>query len=156
MKTFKKYFPLVLVFIVASVIAYRLIFKISSVMKYPVAGRITSKFGNRIHPITGATSFHNGIDIAAPIGTPVHSPYSGVVKSVYSNNTGGIQMIVDHDNGFRTGYAHLSETIARPGQRVKQGEIIAKTGNTGASTGPHLHLTLRKNGTLVNPEEYLI
>lgn len=123
-------------------------------MKYPVAGRITSKFGNRIHPITGATSFHNGIDIAAPIGTPVHSPYSGVVKSVYSNNTGGIQMIVDHDNGFRTGYAHLSEAIKRPGQRVKQGEIIAKTGNTGASTGPHLHLTLRKNGTLVNPEEF--
>lgn len=123
-------------------------------MKYPVAGRITSKFGNRIHPITGATSFHNGIDIAAPIGTPVHSPYSGVVKSVYSNNTGGIQMIVDHDNGFRTGYAHLNEAIKRPGQRVKQGEIIAKTGNTGASTGPHLHLTLRKNGTLVNPEEF--
>src|SRR5690554_5563851 len=154
MKTFKKYFPLVLVFIVASVIAYRLIFKISSVMKYPVAGRITSKFGNRIHPITGATSFHNGIDIAAPIGTPVHSPYSGVVKSVYSNNTGGIQMIVDHDNGFRTGYAHLNEAIKRPGQRVSQGEIIAKTGNTGTSTGPHLHLTLRKNGELVNPEEF--
>lgn len=63
-------------------------------------------------------------------------------------------MIVDHDNGFRTGYAHLSEAIKRRGQRVSQGEIIAKTGNTGASTGPHLHLTLRKNGELVNPEEF--
>lgn len=155
MKTFKKYFPLVLVFIVASVIAYRLIFKINN-MKLPVSGRITSKYGNRTHPVTGATSFHNGIDIAVPVGTPVYAPASGIVKTVYSNSTGGIQMIVDHDNGFRTGYAHLSETIARPGQRVKQGEIIAKTGNTGASTGPHLHLTLRKNGTLVNPEEYLI
>lgn len=125
-------------------------------MKYPVAGRITSKFGNRTHPTTGVASFHNGVDIAVPVGTPVHSPYSGVVKSVYSNNTGEIQMIVDHDNGFRTGYAHLNEALKRPGQKVSKGEVIAKTGNTGASTGPHLHLTLRKNGELVNPEEYLI
>lgn len=124
-------------------------------MKYPVSGRITSKFGNRTHPVTGvAGKFHNGVDIAVPVGTPVLSPADGKVVSVYTNSSGGIQLIVQHNNGFRTGYAHLNEVIAKAEQTVAKGEVIAKSGNTGASTGPHLHLTLRKNGELVDPEEY--
>jgi len=153
MQTLEKLWPHLLILAVVSYIAYRIL-NISA-MKYPVSGRVSSKFGYRTHPVTGAQSnFHNGIDIAVPIGTPVLSPANGKVKSVYSNSSGGIQMIVEHTNGFRTGYAHLSQTNFSPGQSVIKGDVIALTGNTGASTGPHLHLTLRKDGQLVNPEEY--
>lgn len=123
-------------------------------MKYPVLGRVTSKFGNRFHPVTGVNSFHNGIDIAAPIGTPVVNPFNGKVINVYSNATGGKQLIVKHDNGYITGYAHLSKNnLFKIGDIVNQGETIALTGNSGQSTGAHLHLTLRdKSGQLINPQ----
>lgn len=139
------------------VIAIVLLFLLKSdrKMKYPVKGKITSKFGNRTHPITGVKSGHNGVDIAVPIGTAVISPADGKVTSVYFNSAGGNQLIVEHTNGFRTGYAHLKSAAVAVGARVKQGQIIAYSGNTGASTGPHLHLTLRKNGVLVNPEDHL-
>lgn len=117
-------------------------------MKAPVTGKVTSRFGNR------GGGFHNGTDIAAPQGTPVLAPKSGTVKSVYSNAQGGNQLIIDHTQGFRTGYAHLLSAIVSPGQRVKRGQVVAYSGNTGHSTGSHLHLTLRKNGELVNPEDY--
>ncbi|MCO5258667.1 MAG: M23 family metallopeptidase [Crocinitomicaceae bacterium] len=117
-------------------------------MKLPVNGRITSRFGNR------GSGFHNGLDIAVPQGTPVLAPKSGTVKNVYSNTQGGNQLIIDHTQGFRTGYAHLSKSVVSIGQKIRKGQVIAYSGNTGHSTGPHLHLTLRKNGELVNPEDY--
>jgi murein DD-endopeptidase MepM/ murein hydrolase activator NlpD len=125
-------------------------------MKYPVQGKITSPYGMRTHPISGVEKFHNGIDIAAPIGTDIFAPASGTVTKKYSDSLGGKSLVIKHDNGFSTGYAHLSGWNVEIGDRVKTGQIIAQTGNTGASTGPHLHLTMRdQNGEYVNPVDYL-
>lgn len=112
----------------------------------PVKGRITSRYGMRNGKL------HNGTDIAVAVGTPVKSPWRGTVIETYSNAQGGLQMIIDHPNGYRTGYAHLSETVAMKGDRVSRGQIVAKSGNTGSSTGPHLHFTLRKDGERIDPE----
>ena len=121
--------------------------------KNPVTGRITSKFGKRQAPTAGASTYHNGVDIAVPVGTQVVAPWGGTVLSTYSNAAGGRQMIVRHPNGYRTGYAHLSGYIASKGQTVKQGEAICLSGNTGHSTGPHLHFTLTNAaGQKVDPE----
>ncbi|GHV46504.1 hypothetical protein FACS1894180_9260 [Bacteroidia bacterium] len=116
--------------------------------------RISSKFGLRKAPTAGASTNHNGIDIACPTGTQVVAPADGVVKSVYSNNTGGKQLVIEHTEGWRTGYAHLSEYQVVAGQSVTQGQPIAKTGNTGISTGAHLHFTLTCNGVKIDHEKY--
>jgi murein DD-endopeptidase MepM/ murein hydrolase activator NlpD len=112
----------------------------------PVKGTVSSNYGVR------SSGFHNGTDIAVPAGTPVRSPWRGTVIDTYSNAQGGLQMIIDHPNGYRTGYAHLSETVAAKGDKVRRGQVVAKSGNTGHSTGPHLHFTLRKNGERIDPE----
>jgi murein DD-endopeptidase MepM/ murein hydrolase activator NlpD len=109
----------------------------------PVAAKITSKFGYRTDPKTGKPGeFHNGIDLAVPSGTPIRSPMSGVVEAVLSGGAGGNELIIRHINGYKTGYAHLSKQLVRKGDKVKQGDVIALSGNTGKSTGPHLHFTL--------------
>lgn len=114
--------------------------------------RISSPYGYRTHPITKERHFHNGIDLPAPIGTPIKATRDGEILSIYTNEIGGLQMIAKHDNNYRTGYAHLSKVILKKGEKFKQGDIIALVGNTGRSTGAHLHLTLRdSSGTLVNP-----
>ncbi len=122
----------------------------------PVEGRITSKYGNRIHPITGVKmSYHNGVDIAVSEGTPVLCPANGKVLKSYSNATGGNQVIIQHDNGWKTGYAHLQRGVFPVGTKVEQGTVIAYSGNTGKSTGAHLHFTLTDpQGTKQNPEDY--
>lgn len=113
----------------------------------PVKGRITSRYGMRNGKL------HNGTDIAVPVGTKVRSPWRGKVAGVFSNNAGGLQMVIDHPNGYRTGYAHLSQALVSSGQTVRRGKVIAKSGNSGThTTGPHLHFTLRKNGELIDPE----
>lgn len=120
----------------------------------PVEGKITSKFGTRTHPITGASdSDHNGIDIAAAMGTEVKSPAPGIVESVYYNSLGGYQIIIKHNNGYTTGYAHLQPTTIKEKEKVKRSQVIAKTGNSGSSTGPHLHFTLKDpSGNFIDPE----
>lgn len=126
-------------------------------MRQPIKGRISSGFGKRDHPVTGVKSFHNGVDIPAAIGTEIVSPWDGVV--IKSDSTpedtadkGGLEVKIKHTNGFTTGYAHLSHSLVKVDQRVKEGEVIAKTGNTGIGTGAHLHLTLRNAaGELVDP-----
>ncbi len=122
----------------------------------PVEGRITSKFGKRIHPITGVLqSEHNGVDIAVSWGTPIICPANGKVLKSYSNATGGNQLIIEHDNGWRTGYAHLQRAVLPIGTKVEQGTVIAYSGNTGKSTGAHLHFTLTDpQGVKQNPEDY--
>jgi murein DD-endopeptidase MepM/ murein hydrolase activator NlpD len=121
-------------------------------MKYPVSGQISSPFGWRIHPITKVISFHNGIDIAAPTGTPIYAPMGGTVERVFWSDLGGNSVIIKHDDGTHTtGYAHLDQTFVKVGEKVKYGDVIGTVGNTGRSTGPHLHLTLRVNGTIVDP-----
>lgn len=122
----------------------------------PLKGHISSSFGNRIHPITGKNSFHNGVDVAVPTGTPIYSPADGTILGTYTNSTGGLQLLVSHKNGYITGYAHLSSVLRLKGISVKQGEKIALSGNSGNSTGPHLHFTLKKHDkTLLNPKFYI-
>ena len=112
----------------------------------PVKGRITSRYGMRNGKL------HNGTDIGVAVGTPVKSPWRGTVYAIYTNSAGGRQIIIDHPNGYCTGYAHLSEYRVSEGQKVRRGQVIALSGNTGNSTGPHLHFTLRRNGNLIDPE----
>lgn len=119
----------------------------------PIRGLITSKFGNRIHPVTGASEFHNGVDVAAVQGTAVISPAGGIVSNVYYNSLGGNQLIIDHTE-IVTGYAHLNAVLVKVGDKVTAGQKIAIVGSTGQSTGAHLHFTLRKGGNLVNPLDY--
>ena len=125
-------------------------------MSMPVKGKISSDFGNRIHPVTGILSHHNGIDIAVPTGTAVKSPADGKIINLYSNSVGGKQLVVKHTNGFTTGFAHLSEYAVSQGDTVKKNQIIAKTGATGAVTGPHLHLTVKNaDGNYLDPKKHL-
>ncbi|GAB3754595.1 hypothetical protein GCM10028817_21730 [Spirosoma pomorum] len=127
------------------------------VLRYPVANpKITSGYGERTHPITGVKSFHNGIDLAGTIGTVIAAPADGVVTGVNVTATGGNQLFIRHDNGFTTGYAHLQMSLVAVGARVITSQVIARMGNTGQSTGPHLHFTVRdQSGQHVNPVDYL-
>lgn len=123
----------------------------------PVVAKITSKFGYRTDPKTGKqNAFHNGIDLAVPLNTPIKSPMPGVVDAVTSVGDGGNQVILKHDNGFKTGYAHLNKILVKKGDKIKQGDVIGLSGNTGKSTGPHLHLTLTDNsGAKVDPAKII-
>ena len=113
-----------------------------------IEGRISSGFGTRKHPVTGKEKFHNGIDIACPIGTEVHAPAAGTVMRVIKSRIGGLQLIIRIENGERFGFAHLSTVAVEEGQDFKGGEVLAETGNSGAfTTGPHCHFTHKVNGT---------
>ena len=126
----------------------------------PVNGKITSEFGYRTAPIKGASTGHSGIDIGVPIGTPVKSIADGIVFAANCGMRGyGNGVFIDHgiiDNRHVVSeYGHLSAFCVKVGDKVKQGQVIAKSGNTGISTGPHLHLTIRENGIPVNPKNYI-
>lgn len=103
---------------------------------------ITSDFGPRKPPTQGASSVHGGLDFSAPIGTPVFSPANGVVSHIYSGGSCGNGLIVDHGGGFQTKYCHLRNVSVKKGERVQSGCLIGNTGNTGTSTGPHLHYAI--------------
>ncbi|HMO31589.1 MAG TPA: peptidoglycan DD-metalloendopeptidase family protein [Lacibacter sp.] len=114
--------------------------------------RLASGFGYRIDPVYKTTKFHAGLDFAAPQGTPVYATADGVVK--LSGNTGdgyGNHVIINHGFSYQTLYGHLFRIKARVGQRVKRGEVIGWVGNTGKSTGPHLHYEVHKNGRPLDP-----
>lgn len=121
----------------------------------PVEGEITSEFGKRKHPTTGEETNHTGIDLDAAEGTEVKAVYSGVVKMVQEDNTLGLMVVIDHENGYQTKYAHLSKINVGEGKKVNNGDIIALTGNTGVTTGPHLHFELLYNDEPINPLEFL-
>lgn len=118
----------------------------------PVTGTITSRFGvsSRIR-----SSTHTGLDIACPSGTDIKAVSDGVVTSVTSGGAYGNLLKINHGNGVETWYAHCSKIIAKEGQKIKAGDIVAAVGSTGNSTGPHLHLEIRLNGNPVNPQDYL-
>jgi murein DD-endopeptidase MepM/ murein hydrolase activator NlpD len=123
-------------------------------MKTPVDGaRISSGFGMRFHPVLGYTRMHKGIDFAVPVGTPVMASGSGIVKVAGRSSGYGNYMRIDMGNGYGFAYGHLSRFApgVRPGSHVHQGEVVAYSGNTGLSTGPHLHYEILQNGTQVNP-----
>lgn len=106
-------------------------------------GRISSHFGSRRNPLTGKRSFHNGVDVALPIGTPVRAPGDGVVSMVTTHPSGGLSLAILHQKRARTGYAHLCSVCVSEGDTVRAGQVIAYSGNSGKTTGPHLHLTLQ-------------
>ena len=119
----------------------------------PVTGaRISSGFGMRLHPILGLVRMHDGIDYAAPWGSPVYAAGDGVVEQAQWLGGYGRWVKLSHPGGWETGYGHLSSWIVRPGEHVRQGQVIAYTGSTGLSTGPHLHYEVIKNGVKINPK----
>ena len=123
------------------------------IFKLPVASKFrwTSPYGWRIDPIANVRSFHTGVDMACPSGTPVLAAMSGKVITTGVSRVYGNYVIIDHGNGYQTLYAHLSKIIAVKGQWVSQGTRIGLVGSTGYSTGPHLHFTVYKKGQLINP-----
>ena len=116
-----------------------------------VDGRVTSPYGYRPHPFTGAQSFHTGVDMRAPSGTPVLAARDGVVFEKGTLEIFGHYIIINHESGFQTVYAHLKEVLADVGNAVDAGDIIALSGNSGISTGPHLHFEIRRDGIPADP-----
>ena len=117
--------------------------------------RLSSPYCYRIHPILGTRKFHSGIDLAGKVGTPVYATGDGVVESVGFDMFGyGRYVIVNHGFGYKTRYAHLSAAVVSENQKVTRGMQIAKLGNTGRSTGPHLHYEVIYKGRCVNPRNY--
>lgn len=127
-------------------------------LAYPLPGhtRISSPYGTRIHPVTGERRMHTGIDIPAPTGTNILAAEDGIVSTSGWLGGYGNTVIIVHDNSLSTLYAHNSRLLVKQGDIVKKGDVIAKVGSTGRSTGPHLHFEVRnKNNTHQNPFNYL-
>ena len=123
---------------------------------WPTRGYISSAFGWRKDPFTGKRAFHKGIDIATRYGNPIIAPADGIVLATRYEKTYGKYIILDHNFGFTTLYAHLSKFAVRPGQRVKRGDVIGYVGRTGKALGPHLHYEIRIHNKAVNPYNYIL
>jgi murein DD-endopeptidase MepM/ murein hydrolase activator NlpD len=121
-----------------------------------IGGYLSSRYGRRIDPFTGQPAFHRGLDFSARVGTPVLAPASGRVKRASRGGSLGLLVELDHGNGLVTRYAHLDEYLVRKGDWVTRGQIIGRVGNTGRSTGPHLHYEVVENGRSQNPWLYII
>lgn len=115
---------------------------------------VSSPYGNRFHPVLRRYILHTGVDLVAKY-VPLRAARTGVVSFAGNMSGYGKIIIIKHDNGYETRYAHLSQISTRVGERVEKGELIGKTGNTGRTTGPHLHFEIRKNGRTLNPMKYL-
>lgn len=123
--------------------------------KMPTLGRITSKFGYRISPITGKKQFHKGLDIANTKNTKIYASASGIITFSGWNAGYGNTIIISHGYGYRTVYAHNTENLVKVGQKVNKGDFIAKMGSTGRSTGPHVHFEIHYNGKQIDPQKVL-
>ncbi|HWP50680.1 MAG TPA: M23 family metallopeptidase [Clostridia bacterium] len=123
---------------------------LSTPMRLPVQGILSSPFGARKHPITGKPDFHTGADFAAALNTPIGAAWPGVVVETGSSQIYGNFVTLDH-GGFQTRYCHCNAIAVKVGMRLRQGETLAYVGNTGVSTGPHLHFELIINGKAANP-----
>jgi murein DD-endopeptidase MepM/ murein hydrolase activator NlpD len=123
---------------------------------YPMKGRVTSGFGRRSDPINHRLAFHAGIDLKGPVGRSVRATADGTVKqSSYDRYGLGNHVILQHGNGYETAFGHLSKRLVRRGDKVQRGQVIGRMGNTGRSTGPHLHYEVRYRGKPVDPIKYL-
>jgi murein DD-endopeptidase MepM/ murein hydrolase activator NlpD len=123
---------------------------------WPVRGWVTSGFGKRIDPFTGYPKMHEGLDIATRVGTPVISPCDGIVTRVVRDYGYGKMLEINNGHGIITRFGHNSKIVVKVGDRVKRGDLISYVGNTGRSTGPHLHYEVRVNGVPVNPKKYIL
>jgi murein DD-endopeptidase MepM/ murein hydrolase activator NlpD len=123
----------------------------TGMMAMPVAGRITSSYGTRRHPVLGYARMHKGMDIGAPYGAPIYAATDGMVTHSGRNGGYGNFVRISHAGGYATGYGHMSRIAVRAGTRVRKGQVIGYVGSTGMSTGPHLHYELYRNGAAVNP-----
>lgn len=119
----------------------------------PLNGHVTSPYGERVNPITNEKDFHRGVDIGANEGEDIKSIAQGVVIEVASDEKSGNYLLVDHQNGIVSLYAHCSKINVNKGDNVQQGQVIANVGHTGEATGPHLHLGIKRSGLYINPTE---
>jgi murein DD-endopeptidase MepM/ murein hydrolase activator NlpD len=122
----------------------------------PVDGWITSKFGYRKSPFTGKRTFHSGLDISNKTGTKIIATANGKISYAAPKAHFGKLVIIDHGYGRVTKYGHLQKILVKPGQAIKRGDVIALLGNTGKSTGPHVHYEVRINGVPANPLKYIL
>lgn len=127
----------------------------SSPAIWPARGWLTSRFGARISPFTGERQFHAGLDIAGAEGTEIVAPADGRVAFVGAKGPLGNALMIEHGFGIRTEYGHTQKILVKPGEQVHRGQVIALLGNTGRSTGPHLHYVVEVNGKAVNPIDYI-
>jgi murein DD-endopeptidase MepM/ murein hydrolase activator NlpD len=123
---------------------------------WPVKGWVTSGFGPRLSPFTGQPAMHRGVDISVPENTPFVAPANGVVTLARWDGGLGNAIKIDHGYGYQTVYGHLNKILVRHGQRVKRGDVIGLVGNTGLSTGPHLHYQVSVNSAPANPLRYVL
>jgi murein DD-endopeptidase MepM/ murein hydrolase activator NlpD len=123
---------------------------------WPVSGYLSASFGNRLDPFTGLKDFHSGIDISTPLGTKVQAPADGLVISAHAQGGYGNALVVDHGFGIQTRYAHLAGFNARPGQRVRRGDVLGFVGSTGKSTAPHLHYEVWVRDQAQNPIQFIL
>lgn len=121
----------------------------------PVDGYISSGFGYRVHPISGITHLHNGVDVTAPYGTPIQAAAAGIVITCEWAGGFGNTIKIDHENGYVSQYSHCSQLLVSYGERVRKGQIIGLVGSTGYATGPHLHYTLFYEGSLMDPQRLI-
>jgi murein DD-endopeptidase MepM/ murein hydrolase activator NlpD len=122
---------------------------------WPIEGRVASSFGERQDPINGEGAFHSGLDIDAPMGTPVRAAADGAVSDASMGAGYGREVVLDHGHEVESIYGHLSAIAVVPGQHVTRGQVIGYVGQTGRATGPHLHYEVRVHGVPVNPHKYL-
>jgi murein DD-endopeptidase MepM/ murein hydrolase activator NlpD len=123
---------------------------------WPTKGWMSSRFGYRISPFTGKREFHRGIDISTRMSAPIVVPADGIVSNISWDRGYGRILSVKHGYGLMTRYAHIKEALVKKGRYVKRGETVALVGNTGRSTGPHLHYEVHLNGVAVNPLRYIL
>ncbi|MEW5739223.1 MAG: M23 family metallopeptidase [Myxococcota bacterium] len=123
---------------------------------WPVRGWVTSDFGSRLDPYTSERVMHAGLDIAGPHGKEIIAPSDGTVVFAGLEGGYGNVLVVDHGYGIKTRYGHLASINVKPGEKVKRGDIMAMMGNTGRSTGPHLHYEVRVNGVAQNPRKFIL
>jgi murein DD-endopeptidase MepM/ murein hydrolase activator NlpD len=118
--------------------------------------RLTSDYGMRTHPVLGGRRSHNGVDLAAPAGTPIYATADGYVSKAEWFSSYGKYVSIEHGADLQTRFAHMSDIAVTSGTRVKKGQLIGYVGSTGRSTGPHLHYEVRIAGKPVNPVPYMV
>jgi murein DD-endopeptidase MepM/ murein hydrolase activator NlpD len=121
----------------------------------PVDGAITSDYGKRIDPVNGKSALHTGLDFRAKPGDEIYATADGEVQKAFYNGGHGNYVLIDHDNGYSTVFSHMKKFVVRPGDKVRRGQLIGHVGNTGRSTGPHLHYEVLLDGEPIDPEVFM-